>query len=265
MCTQISSFLPILTSLISIASAHGRITNITTSSGTVYHGFDPSFPEPSLVAWSASNLGNIYVTPSDFNTSSISCHYHATPGTLSIPTTPSSILKLQWNEWPSSHKGPILTYLAACNSTCATADSATLKWSKIDELGWMNSSDPDGLKLGGTWASDVLRRNGASWMIRVPDELEEGEYVLRHEIIALHVAEQMNGAQAYPQCVNLKVAGRANGKGKSLDGGVLGRELYAKDDKGILVNVHGSIIEYQIPGPKVWDGAEIVRQPGEVL
>ncbi|KAK3197440.1 hypothetical protein GRF29_216g162704 [Pseudopithomyces chartarum] len=52
-------FLPLLP----LVSAHGRITNITTPSGTIYPGFDPSAPRPSLPAWSTTAVGNVFVPP----------------------------------------------------------------------------------------------------------------------------------------------------------------------------------------------------------
>jgi cellulase len=261
-----------LFSLIPLASAHGRITQITTSSGAIYPGWDPASssaltPPSPLAAWSASNLGNIYVPPSQFNTSNISCHFNALPGTLSIPVSAGEELKLQWNEWPTSHVGPVMTYLASCNGSCSNikeedveAFKQRLVWVKIDELGWLNSTGWDVLDLGGTWATNVLIANGYSWVVRIPEGLKEGEYVLRHEIIALHVAENLNGAQAYPQCVNLKVEGRRE---KSLEGGVLGIRLYGIRDEGIIVDVHLKIDGYKIPGPEVWRGAHTVRQPGQ--
>lgn len=48
---------------------------------------------------------------------------------------------------------------------------------------------------------------GFSWQTAVQSEMAAGNYVLRHETIALHSAGQEGGAQAYPQCVNLKVTG----------------------------------------------------------
>ncbi|KAF2118057.1 glycoside hydrolase [Lophiotrema nucula] len=252
-----------LLGLLPVVSAHGRITNITTSSGAVYTGWDPALALEStdlapLAAWSASNLGNTFVPPSEFNTSDITCHFNATPGALHVNATAGESLKLQWNEWPVSHKGPVLTYLAACNSSCATADKNTLDWVKIDQLGWLNSS---GIEiLGGTWASDVLIAQDFSWFVKIPEGLEDGAYVLRHEIIALHVANDADGAQAYPQCVNIRVSG---GGAKRVEGGEVARKLYGERDKGILVDIHGNITGYDIPGPQLWKGATDYRQPGE--
>jgi cellulase len=248
--------------------AHGRITSITTSNGTVYPGWDPASspnltPPYPLAAWSASNLGNIYIPPSQFTTDNIACHYNATPPTLHIPTTPGAQLTLHWNEWPTSHVGPVLTYLASCQGRCTNAKKEALRWVKIDELGWLNSTGWDELDLGGTWAANVLIANSYSWVVKLPQQLAEGEYVLRHEIIALHVAEALDGAQAYPQCVNLRVGkGRGDGEGEELGGGgVLASELYSMRDEGILVDVHQKIEGYKIPGPALWVGATKIRQP----
>lgn len=258
-----------LLAILPLVSAHGRITNITTSSGAVYTGWDPEIAletkfVPPLAAWTASNLGNIYVTPTSFNTSDITCHFNATSGALHVNTTAGDTLKMQWNEWPTSHKGPVLSYLAACNGSCENAKKETLEWVKIDQLGWLNSSG--WASLGGTWASDVLIANDFSWTVKVPEELAEGSYVLRHEIIALHVANETDGAQAYPQCVNLRVSKISdnNSEGQKLEGGVLGSHLYGEKDKGILVDIHGKIGGYAIPGPKLWTKATPVRQPNEI-
>ncbi|KAH7371705.1 glycoside hydrolase [Pyrenochaeta sp. MPI-SDFR-AT-0127] len=258
-----------LYSILPLVTAHGRITNITTSNGTVYGGWDPelalsSNPAPPLAAWTASNLGNIFVSPSHFNTSDISCHYNATPGALHVDTTSGDILKLQWNEWPVSHVGPVLTCLAACNGSCANVDKTKLEWVKIDELGWLNSTGWETNMLGGTWATDVLIANNYAWRVRIPEALAEGNYVLRHEILALHVANELDGLQAYPQCVNLRIAKRTSGEQKKpFDAGVLGPALYGMKDSGVLVDVHKNITGYAIPGPKLWSSATPLKQPNQ--
>lgn len=260
-----ASTLLVLSALPALISAHARITNITTSTGEVYTGWDPEFalqptPLPPLAAWSASNLGNVYVSPSAFNTSNIACHFDASPGSLHINSTAGDSLSLRWNEWPVSHKGPVLSYLAACDGAdCSKANKEKLEWVKIEELGWLNSTGWE-FGLGGTWASDVLIANEFTWRVKVPDDLAEGAYVLRHEIIALHVADEVDGAQAYPQCVNIRVRG---GGQKKIASGRVGKELYGAKDKGILVDVHRKIEGYEIPGPKVWDGVVRSKQPHE--
>ncbi|KAF2839065.1 lytic polysaccharide monooxygenase [Patellaria atrata CBS 101060] len=241
-----------------LISAHGRITTITVGTKN-YTGWDPEFalspPAPKLAAWSAENLGNIYVTPSNLTTPNIACHMRAVPGALEIPITAGETLRVHWNEWPTSHVGPVLSYLAPCGEepgSCTRTSAATLAWTKVDEMGWLSADDPAGMGLGGTWATDVFIKDRFRWDITVPARLRPGGYVLRHEIIALHVADVKDGAQFYPQCVNLRVAARDAGSSVELKGGVVGSRLYRVDDPGVLIDVHHGVSGYMIPGPKVW-------------
>lgn len=255
---------PLLLVAAPLVSAHGRITKVTTSTGAVYPGWDPEFPKPGLAAWSASNLGNIFVPPSNFTTSNITCHFNSAPGPASISVIAGDTIKLQWNEWPTSHKGPVLDYLASCNGDCKNADKTKLQWVKIAQLGWLNTSGIE--ELGGTWANDVLIGNGFSWNVKIPTTLREGDYVLRHEIIALHVAEDLDGAQSYPQCVNLRVARNRNVRSdavRRIESGVLGSNLYRERDAGIYIDIHKRLSGYPIPGPPLWNGAEKIKQPAE--
>ncbi|KAK1779916.1 glycosyl hydrolase family 61-domain-containing protein [Copromyces sp. CBS 386.78] len=79
------------------------------------------------------------------------------------------------------------------------------------------------------------------------------QYVLRHEIMALHGAGSANGAQAYPQCFNLKVTGSGN---NLPSGGVPGtQQLYTATDAGILFNIYQNDFTYPVPGPALIAGA----------
>jgi hypothetical protein len=102
----------------------------------------------------------------------------------------------------------------------------------------------------GTWASDQLVRNGNSWTVTIPSSLAPGDYVLRHEIIALHAAGSQNGAQNYPQCINLRVTSG----GGSTPSGSSATSLYSATHPGILFNLYTSFSSYPIPGPSVWRG-----------
>lgn len=76
--------------------------------------------------------------------------------------------------------------------------------------------------------------------------LAPGNYVIRHEIIALHAGGQTNGAQSYPQCINIVVSGSGTVK---LSGGTPATSFYKASDPGILFNVFRSFDSYTIPGP----------------
>jgi cellulase len=69
-----------------------------------------------------------------------------------------------------------------------------------------------------------------------------------YEIIALHAAGSSNGAQAYPQCINIVVSGSGTTK---LSGGVPATSFYKATDPGILFNVFSKFTSYTVPGPAV--------------
>ena len=49
--------------------------------------------------------------------------------------------------------------------------------------------------------------NGKSYSTNIPNGLASGQYLIRHEIIALHLAVTMGGAEFYPSCSQVNVRG----------------------------------------------------------
>jgi hypothetical protein len=123
-------------------------------------------------------------------------------------------------QWPHN-TGPMLTYMASCGSTaCDQFNSTNAKWFKIQQVARKSS--------GGDWAQvDIsmsslsatffflfrsgstvsLLVNGTPAVVNIPSTLKPGNYMIRHEIIALHLATQMGGAEFYPSCAQLRVGG----------------------------------------------------------
>ena len=135
-----------------------------------------------------------------------------------------------------------MDYLASCNGDCTTVDKTALLFNKIDEAGLINGSPAPG-----TWASDTLIANNNSWTVTIPSTIAPGKYVLRHETIALHSAENLDGSQAYPQCVNLEITGSGT---NTLSTGTIAQDFYKDTDPGILVNIYyPALTNYTIPGP----------------
>lgn len=58
---------------------------------------------------------------------------------------------------------------------------------KIQEEGFSN----------GNWGTDTVINNQGNQVIQIPKCIEDGEYLLRAEMIALHGARSANGAQLY--------------------------------------------------------------------
>lgn len=203
---------------------------------------------PPVVGWSVpQNKDTGFVNPANFSNPNVICDVGATPAQKYVTVAAGATVELQWTKWPESHHGPVIDYLANCNGECTTVEKTKLLFNKIDEQGLVSyTSQP------GSWASDKLIAANNSWTVTVPKSVAPGNYVLRHEIIALHSAGEADGAQNYPQCINLKVTGSGTDK---LASGTRGTELYTPTDPGILVNIYQELI-YTIPGPKLYSGAE---------
>ncbi|KAH6689773.1 family 61 glycosyl hydrolase [Plectosphaerella plurivora] len=229
------------------ALAHGTVTGFATD-GQAQEGYKLEYyyqklnggTPPSIAAWSAENLDNGFVDGTGYQSVDINCHIKSAPGAETVSVAAGGTVDFQWSAWPESHFGPVFTYVAKCAADCADADPATLKWVKIDEAGY----DVDTK----TWAATDLIKNSNKWTTTVPSTLAAGNYVFRHEIIAMHGAGSLNGAQNYPQCFNIAITG----SGTENPEGVLGTELYTNTHPGIQFNPYGTITSYDIPGPALF-------------
>ncbi|KAF4918300.1 Endoglucanase-7 [Colletotrichum viniferum] len=229
------------------ALAHGTVTGYEMD-GAYVQGYKLDYyylkqnggTPPSIAAWSAEDLDNGFIAPDAYGTVDINCHKNAAPGASSAKVAAGGTVDFQWSAWPESHIGPVLTYAAKCDGACTSADPATLKWVKIDEAG----IDLDTQE----WAATKLIKNNNTWTSTIPSDLAAGNYVLRHEIIAMHGAGSENGAQNYPQCVNVEITG----SGTSNPEGTLGTALYKSTDAGILFNPYATLTSYEIPGPALF-------------
>ncbi|KAK2796050.1 hypothetical protein FQN52_000023 [Onygenales sp. PD_12] len=242
----------LLAGLLSIrqVTAHGYLSAITIG-GTTYTGWladdYPYNPDhPDTIGWGTTVTDNGFVAPDQFGSADIICHRGSTPAPIAATVAAGSTIDLTWNTWPDSHHGPVIEYMAAvpASTDWSSIDKTSLSWAKTAESGLISGSNP------GTWASDQLLANSLTWTTTIPASLAPGKYVLRHEIIALHSAGNANGAQSYPQCINLEVTGG----GSASPGGTAATSFYTASDPGILFNLYGQFTSYPIPGPALWTG-----------
>lgn len=239
-----------LGALTTTAMSHGMVTTWYSDS-TFNQGFILDYyyakvngqPVPDIASWYTENLDSGFVAPDAYQTSDINCHKNASPGTLYATVKAGGTLRFNWAPTPWAHPyGPILTYVAKCSGECTSADKNTLKWVKIQQAGINYSTQ--------VWSSQDMINNNGTWSVTVPASLAAGNYVFRHEIIALHGANSLNGAQNYPQCFNVKVTG----SGTANPTGVLGTALYKSTDPGIYMNPYTTITSYAMPGPTLFTG-----------
>lgn len=230
--------------LITQAAAHGHVQGITTD-GVPQSSTQSQNSTYSLAAWSApSTINSVFVN--NYTSPDIVCHVGVVPAQTYATVQAGGSIELEWSAWPRGHLGPVLTYLANCNGECTTVNKSTLLFNKIDEAGLIQGGSSP------IWAVNELIANNYAWNLSIPANIAPGNYVLRHEIIALHDANLPGGAQNYPQCINLKVIGSGN---DSLSNGTLGTELYDAQDPGLVIDIFEPLTNYTIPGPPLYAGA----------
>ncbi|KAK2052539.1 hypothetical protein LY76DRAFT_670636 [Colletotrichum caudatum] len=102
--------------------------------------------------------------------------------------------------------------------------------------------------------ADIVCHINATWTVQIPPKVAQGHYVLRHEIIALDFARYSGqGAQHYPQCINIEVV---SGRDDNKPSGILGTDLYLPAEEGLVYDISQSPTgTYNIPGPTVYAGA----------
>lgn len=238
--------------LAATALAHGTVPSFKTdgvdNGGFLleyYYAIQNGQEVPDVAGWYAENLDNGFVEPNAYSTDAIICHKAAKPGAATASVKAGGKIDFQWSEWPESHVGPVLTYIAPCaGNDCTSVDKTALKWTKIDAVGIDIATQK--------WAATTLIENNNTWTTTVPANLAAGSYVFRHEIIAMHGAGSENGAQNYPQCFNIEVTGSGT---QQPPAGVAGTELYTPDHPGILFNPYQQLESYDMPGPELWTGA----------
>ncbi|KAJ2900224.1 hypothetical protein IWW38_000644 [Coemansia aciculifera] len=147
---------------------------------------------------------------------------------------------LQDNMVSPSHRGPCMIYLGKI-----TPNPDDIQWFKIYHMGFNKDSNK--------WCSDVARDNHGKVDIVIPKDLEDGKYILRTELLALHKAALPMGAQFYPNCVHIDITGSNNKFLTPPPAYVKFPGAYQSTDKGILYNWRTDKgLTYEIPGPVVY-------------
>ncbi|KAK3356579.1 glycoside hydrolase [Lasiosphaeria hispida] len=256
----------LLLGISSLADAHGFLKNVQVN-GKTYPAWQvgqDDFVKPPPLRYVRKLKDNGAVP--DFTSKDITCGVGGNiPAEGIIELKAGDKVQMIWDQWGSSHSGPVMrvtpstlnlvfntilqnSYLAHCtDNDCKSfkGDSGKI-WVKIEQLSYNPSVNP-------AWASDLLRVQGAKWTVAIPPKLAPGEYLLRHEILGLHVADKRMGAQFYPSCTQIRVT---QGGTAQLPEGVAFPGAYSPDDgQGILTplwKVQQGLIKYVAPGGEVW-------------
>ena len=123
-----------------------------------------------LAAWSTDVEADGFVDPSDYRDPDIVCHVNASNARGYATVAAGDAITFQWRGWPLNHHGPVLSYMAHCDSdsdskggACATVDKSQLEFFEVQRAGLL---DPDILSDPSSAASLVASmtriRSGSS-------------------------------------------------------------------------------------------------------
>jgi len=231
----------LLATAASYVSAHGIVSSLTID-GKYYQGDLPNAPDNPSIIRQVADVGPVKGAMN----ANITCGLAATFAALNGPVNPGSVLQLNWtggnlSPWPHN-TGPLMTYMTNCGSTtCDKYDPTNAQWFKINQQGQMSN---------GSWAQLFLSL-GQTAQVTIPPTLAPGNYIIRYEIIALHLAVNLGGAEFYPSCIQVIVGGNQTG-GPAPSELVAFPGAYKDTDPGILdPDVYNPGANYTFPGPPV--------------
>jgi hypothetical protein len=225
---------------IALVAAHGDVSRVILN-GKTFQGPNPFSNKnaDSPIRKISTTFPITSVTSPDMN-----CGINAKAAAIVAPVTAGSKVTFAWESgrgknWGHSI-GPIMTYMAKCDGSCKNFDTRKAKFFKVSQVGRKDGSM--------TWHQADIKA-GRTFTTTLPKELPDGEYIIRHELIALHFATKKNGAQMYPSCIQVKVTG---GQGKALPTETVSFPgAYKATDPGIFTPNIFTKREYIFPGPAI--------------
>lgn len=178
----------------------------------------------------------------DVKSNDIACNVGGSKVPSNVETVPANegdTIKVQWDQ--SGHPGPITHMLFGPVDDASQETGVGAGWFKIDELDYVD----------GKWANEIMGANNMTREFKLPTGLASGEYLLRSEMLALHGAQTVGGAQFYIGCAQLKITGTGSGTCSptiSLPG------AYDANDENIYIpNVYNGFdaTGYKAPGGEI--------------
>ncbi|KAJ7031720.1 glycosyl hydrolase family 61-domain-containing protein [Mycena alexandri] len=181
----------------------------------------------------------------DVTSTDVRCYNSLESGTSSTATVAAgSTVGFTVSGNPSNlyHPGVLNVYMAKAPSgtDVASWDGSGSVWFKIYEI----SAIANGVTI--TFPSTGL----SEIEFTIPSALPSGQYLIRTEHIALHVASSYGGAQFYIACAQVEVTNGGTGTPGPL---VAFPGAYTGNEPGILIDIYYPIpTSYTQPGPPVW-------------
>jgi len=236
-----------LAALTPLVNAHGWMHRVVID-GTEYAGPTPNADPGQSAIRQVNSVEPVKGTDNNF----LGCGQNAQPAPVVADANPGSEVGFGWvngENGPWVHNtGPVLTYMASCGSgSCTQFDSTQAEWFKIDEKG---RHDTD----SNWFMSDYNSNRDALLSATIPTNLPAGEYLIRHELLALHNGQAEGGAEFYPACIQVRLSAPTRADAKLPTGSdiVTFPGGYSATDPGIWdQDVFTPSVPYQFPGPNV--------------
>ncbi|KAF2196993.1 cel1 protein precursor [Delitschia confertaspora ATCC 74209] len=230
----------ITAALAASAAGHGAVTSYEIDGVKYpgYEGFAPSTgPKTIQRQWPDYN------PTTSITDKKVMCN-GGTSADLTATVAAGGKVKAFWKQW-THQQGPVMVWMYKCKSDFKSCDGSGQNWFKIDQEGM--TAPP---LSGNNWGTAKVYKN-LYWESTIPKSLAPGNYLIRHELLALH---QANAPQFYAECAQLVVTG----SGSAVPSGAFLAKIpgYAsQSDPGVTVDTYGSkATTYTPPGPAVWTG-----------
>lgn len=179
-------------SLISLVSGHGAVTSYIIGGKNYegYNGFAPSSNPVIQRQWKT------YDPILQASSPAMTCN-GGTSAKLSAPVNAGDNVTAVWKQW-THQQGPVMVWMMKCAGDFSACSGSGKGWFKIDQKGLI--APP---LTGNNWGTALVYKN-LKWTSTIPKSLSPGNYLIRHELLALH---QSNTPQFYPECAQLVVSG----------------------------------------------------------
>lgn len=230
----------VLLSFGSLVLGHGAVTSYVIG-GTTYPGYNGYAPSstPSTIERQWPSYNPILSVSDPLMT----CN-GGTSASLSAPISAGENITAKWAQW-THQQGPVMVWMYKCSGAFSSCDGKSSGWFKIDQMGMY--APP---LTGTSWGTAIVYATLA-WTSTIPSNLAPGNYLIRHELLALH---QADAPQFYAECAQLVVSG--SGTASPPSSYIYSIPAYAQEsDPGITIDIYTSTATtYTPPAGVVWSG-----------
>lgn len=176
-----------------LVSAHGAVTSYVIGGKTYpgYEGFSPVAGAQIIQRqWPDYNP---IMSVSD---AKMTCN-GGTSAPLSAEIAAGTNITALWKQWTHA-QGPVMVWMYACPNGFSACDGKGKGWFKIDEMGmWGGKLNSD------NWGTAIVLKE-LKWSSKIPTNLKAGDYLIRHELLALHQSNTpqfyVSNAWCFPSC-----------------------------------------------------------------